>query len=91
MASAPETAGYGDVIQLDVTGEVVSAALMSPMSATHQTDTNARLVDLPMSGTGGTRTVQVPANPDLLPPGPYMLTVLDASGVPSEAKWVWIS
>ncbi len=91
VASAPEMAGYGDVIQLDVTGEVVSASLMSPMSATHQTDTNARLVDLPMSGTGGTRTVQVPANPDLLPPGPYMLTVLDASGVPSEAKWVWIS
>ena len=70
---------------------MVSASLMAPMSATHQTDTNARLVDLPLAGEGNTRTVQVPDNPNLLPPGPYMLTVLDAKGVPSEAKWVWIS
>ena len=91
LVQAPERAGYGDVLDLGVTGDVVSASLMAPMSATHQTDTNARLVDLPLAGEGGTRTAQVPDNPDLLPPGPYMLTVLDAAGVPSEAKWVWIS
>ena len=91
VVQAPESAGYGDVLELGVEGEVVSASLMAPMSATHQTDTNARLVDLPLAGEGNTRTVQVPDNPNLLPPGPYMLTVLDAKGVPSEAKWVWIS
>lgn len=88
---APESAGYGAAFELEVTGEVASASLMPPMSATHQTDTNARLVDLPIVGTGDVRTVQVPHNPNLLPPGPYMLTVVDADGVPSVAKWVWIS
>ena len=91
ITAAPAEASYGDVISLGVTGDVVSAALTSPMSSTHQTDTNARLVDLPIVGTGDTRTAQVPANANLLPPGPYMLTVLDSDGVPSMADWVWIS
>lgn len=87
---APVEATYGEILELTVGGEVVSASLMSPMSSTHQTDTNARLVDLPVVGTGGSLTAQVPVDPDLLPPGPYMLTVLDADGVPSVAEWTWI-
>lgn len=91
ILQAPETAGYGDIVDLTVEGEVTAASLMAPMSATHQTDTNARLIDLPLAGSGNARTVQVPDNPNLVPPGPYMLTVLDADGVPSQAKWVRIS
>ncbi|MFT4136215.1 galactose oxidase-like domain-containing protein [Microbacterium sp.] len=90
ITSAPQTLTYGEVFDLQLTGDVTSASLMSPMSSTHQTDTNARLVDLPIVGAGDTRTAQVPANPNLLPPGPYMLTVLDADGVPSTAEWVWV-
>jgi hypothetical protein len=91
IEQAPGSAGYGEAFELQVTGDVASASLMPPMSATHQTDTNARLVDLPIAGGGAVRTVQVPQNPNLLPPGPYMLTVLDSGGVPSVARWVWIS
>ncbi|KNC18758.1 hypothetical protein AC792_10350 [Arthrobacter sp. RIT-PI-e] len=89
--TSPEAASYGDTITLDVTGEPTTASLISPMSATHQTDTNARLVDVPLAGTGATRVAQIPDNPNLLPPGPYMLSVLDADGVPSIADWIWIS
>jgi hypothetical protein len=60
------------------------------MSATHQTDANARLVDLPIAGAGGLRSAQVPANKALLPPGPYMLTVKDANGTVSVARWITI-
>lgn len=84
----PGEATYGQNLTLAVSGSVVSASLTSPMSATHQADTNARLVDLPITDAGATRTVTVPANRALLPPGPYMLTVLDANGVPSPAKWI---
>lgn len=91
ILAAPATAGYGETLTLEVDGDARAASLLSPMSATHQTDTNARLVDLPMAGSGDTRTVQIPDNPNLVPPGPYMLTVLDAAGVPSTATWVWIS
>jgi len=91
ITAAPARASYGENIQVGVTGNVTSASLMAPMSATHQTDTNARLVDLPLSGADGSRTAQIPTNPNLLPPGPYMLTVLTADGIPSVARWVWIS
>jgi hypothetical protein len=90
VTSAPATAVNGQVISLGVTGNVATASLTSPSSPTHQTDTNVRLVDLPITGTGTSRTATVPANKALLPPGPYMLTVLDDQGVPSVAKWITV-
>ncbi|BCW79724.1 galactose oxidase early set domain-containing protein [Arthrobacter sp. NicSoilC5] len=91
VTAAPGSATYGQQISLQTTGTIKAAQLMSPMSATHQTDTNARLVDLPMTISGGTVNATIPNNPNMLPPGPYMLTVLDANNLPSIAKWVWIS
>lgn len=91
IVEAPRAASHGQQITLSTTGTIKAAQLMSPMSATHQTDTNARLVDLPMTSNGGTVNATIPANPNLLPPGPYMLTVLDTNNLPSIAKWVWIS
>ncbi|WP_354175940.1 galactose oxidase early set domain-containing protein [Arthrobacter nitrophenolicus] len=91
ITAAPGSAKYGQQMTLQTTGTIKAAQLMSPMSATHQTDTNARLVDLPMTTSGGTVSATVPGNPNLLPPGPYMLTVLDTNNLPSIAKWVWIS
>ncbi|MDQ0118033.1 hypothetical protein J2T22_001210 [Pseudarthrobacter defluvii] len=87
ITAAPTDATYGQAFNLGTTGNVISASLMSPGSATHQTDTNARLVDLPLSG-GATKTATIPANKALLPPGPYMLTVLNDVGVPSVAQWI---
>ena len=84
----PAEMTYGQNLTLAVTGNVASASLTSPVSATHQVDSNARLVDLAISEAGPTRNVTVPANRALLPPGPYMLTVLDTNGVPSLAKWI---
>jgi hypothetical protein len=91
ISQAPTSATYGQSFGLQVSGTIKSASLMSPMSATHQTDTNARLVDLPLTGSGTSLTATVPTNHNLLPPGPYMLTVVDTNNVPSVAKWVWIS
>ena len=81
----------GSTFTLNVPGDVKSASLIAPMSQTHQTDTNARLVDVPLAGDGAQRVAQIPDNPNLLPPGPYMLSVLDSTGVPSVAQWIWVS
>jgi hypothetical protein len=88
VTQAPVSVTYGESFAVGVAGDVQSASLLAPMSVTHQTDTNARLVDLPIAGTGDTRQATAPSNPALLPPGPYMLTVLDGNGVPSEARWL---
>lgn len=88
ITSAPATSTYGGKFNIGVTGDVQTASLTTLGSQTHQMDTNARLVDLPITGTGTTRAATVPANRNLLPPGPYMLTVLDSKGVPSVARVV---
>lgn len=88
VTAAPAAATYGQTFPLGTTGAVVSASLMSPGSATHQTDTNSRLVDLPVTGSAGSLSATIPSNHGLLPPGPYMLTVLDNQGVPSVARWI---
>jgi hypothetical protein len=62
--------------------------LVKPASVTHSTDPNQRLVELPFSGSGGSYTATIPANPNLTPPGWYMLFAVDSMGRPSVANWV---
>ena len=88
ITSAATDVTYGQSFGLGVTGTVTSASLTSPGSPTHQTDTNVRMIDLPITGSGTARSAVIPANRALVPPGPYMLTVLDDKKVPSVAKWI---
>lgn len=94
LSGTPGQAGYGEQIQfhVDLPGgsPIRWAQLTRPTSVTHQMDSNMRLVDLPVTVRDGVATAAVPANRNLLPPGPYLLTVTDSTGVPSEAAWVMI-
>ncbi len=44
-----------------------------------------------MSVDGTTIDLNVTSNPNMAPPGWYMLFVLDANGVPSVAQWVHLT
>jgi len=92
---APAAATYGQKITFGTTvaaGRTLKwAQLMRPMSVTHQMDSNMRLVDLPMTVENGVVTATLPANHNLLPPGPYMLNVTDSAGVPSISEWVMVN
>ncbi|MEA2184207.1 MAG: hypothetical protein QOF69_3392 [Solirubrobacteraceae bacterium] len=92
MTQVPAQASYGQQISFLVqsASTIRWAQLMRPMSVTHQMDSNMRLVDLPITVSGGVATVSLPANRNLLPPGPYMLNITDSAGVPSESAWVMI-
>jgi hypothetical protein len=93
ISGVPAFAAYGQNLTFNVSTPnktIRSAQLIRPMSVTHQMDSNMRLVDLPVVVQNGTATVSVTANRNLLPPGPYMLTVTDSDGVPSTASWVTI-
>ena len=56
---------------------VRDVSLIRAGSVTHQFDPNLRLVDVPFTETAGGLSLDVPDNPNLLPPGPYMLVVTD--------------
>jgi hypothetical protein len=93
ITSNPATMSYGGSYSLQLSTaakNIKYVSLMRPMATTHSTDTEQRLVDLPVSGTrsGSSLRVTVPTNQNLAPPGNYMLTVVDKNGIPSVAKWV---
>ncbi|WSS89624.1 galactose oxidase early set domain-containing protein [Streptomyces sp. NBC_01176] len=79
---------YGDTQRITVDRPVVKAELIRPAAVTHSSDPNQRFVDLPLSVDGDNVDLNVTSNPDLAPPGWYMLFAVDANGVPSVAKWV---
>ncbi|MFK4868790.1 galactose oxidase-like domain-containing protein [Streptomyces sp. CSMPJR101] len=79
---------YGDTQRITVDRPIAKAELIRPAAVTHSSDPNQRFVDLPLSVDGNNVDLNVSSNPDLAPPGWYMLFAVDAGGVPSVAKWV---
>ena len=57
-------------------------------SVTHAFDQSARLVPLTFVPGGRGVTVTFPTSRSAAPPGPYMLFLVNADGVPSEARIV---
>src|SRR5581483_10802770 len=65
------------------------AQLTRPMATTHSNDTQQRIIDLPFERHGFCEVrVQMPSEPNLAPPGWYMLTIVDKHRIPSPARWV---
>jgi hypothetical protein len=63
--------------------------LIRPMAVTHSDDTSQRLVDLPIEHHDVCHLhVTVTDNPNLAPPGWYLLFLCDHEGVPSVAEWI---
>lgn len=79
---------YGTSQTVTVDAPVLKAELIRPEAVTHSSDPNQRLVDLPMTVNGNTIGLNLTSNPNLAPPGWYMLFVVGTNGVPSVAKWV---
>jgi len=91
----PRSATYGQAVTFSATTsgakQIKWAQLLRPMSATHQSDPNLRLVDLPFTVNNGTVSAAITTNRNLLPPGPYMLQVVDTDGIPSVGQWITIN
>jgi hypothetical protein len=82
---------YGSTEQITTDSPIVSAELIRPAAVTHSSDPNQRFVDLPMTVNGNSIGLNVTSNPDIAPPGWYMLFVTNANGVPSVAQWVHLT
>ena len=81
---------YGSTNQITVDGPILKASLIRPEAVTHSSDPNQRYVDLPMTVNGNTIGLNLTSNPNLAPPGWYMLFVVGTNGVPSVAQWVQV-
>ena len=71
---------------------MASASLMRPGATTHSSDSEQRLVDLPLQlTTDDTVDLELPGESALAPPGRYLLFVATTEGVPSDGQWVHLS
>ena len=81
---------YGTTNQITVDTPILKASLIRPAAVTHSSDPNQRYVDLPMTVNGSTIGLNLTSNPNIAPPGWYMLFAVGANGVPSVAQWVHV-
>ncbi|HKY31063.1 MAG TPA: galactose oxidase-like domain-containing protein [Candidatus Polarisedimenticolia bacterium] len=91
VTSAPTSALYGQdfTVQTPDAASIASVALLRPNASTHAFEMEQRYVPLPFSQSGsGSLAVTAPFEPDVAPPGYYMLFLVNTSGVPSVARFV---
>ncbi|MEU8920944.1 kelch motif-containing protein [Kitasatospora sp. NPDC048545] len=91
VGGAPQAAKLGGTVNVGTSrpDAVATAKLIRPSSVTHVTDVEQRSVALDITGrTADGVSLALPGNPNLLPPGWYMLFLTDAAGTPSVAHWI---
>jgi hypothetical protein len=91
---APAEWAYGQTVTIQTpdAAHVKWASLVRNGVTTHSFNTSQRLVDLPIAIRGqGVLEVEVTDEPNLAPPGTYMLFLVNQQGVPSVATWVHLS
>jgi len=90
ITSIPSSIGYGQSFSVgfNKTPNIGRVNLVRLSSVTHAFNESQLFLTLPftVASKGSKLTVTAPANGRLAPPGPYMLFLLDAKGVPSVAK-----
>lgn len=90
---APDNTAPGQVLSFQVAdpSEVARVTLVKAGSVTHSLNVEQRFVELGFTTNGRRVDAGIPANSAVVTPGYYLLTVLDADGIPSESKMVRIA
>ena len=92
ITNAPASARYGQTFQVVTNRSVAGGAvLVAPAATTHGNDMHQRVIKVQTQTLANGLNVTVPASSALVPPGHYMLFVMDSAGIPSVARFVHIS
>ena len=92
ITSAPATVTYGGSLTIETpdASSIAKVVLIRPGATTHATNFDQRMVRLSFTRGAGTVTATVPLSANRLPPGYYMLFILNTSGVPAVAPFVQV-
>jgi hypothetical protein len=92
ITGAPNAINLGQTFAVTAnTPKIASVVLVAPGAVTHGNDMHQRFIKLQASAKGVNLRVTIPASSSLVPPGYYMLFIVDSNGIPSVAKFVRIS
>ncbi len=92
IAKAPGLAVWGGSIDITTpdAASIDSVVLVKLSSVTHSVNFEQRLVDLAFTSGDESLTATITDNPNVAPPGVYMLFILNDSGVPSVAEMITV-
>jgi galactose oxidase len=93
ISSAPSRLSYGQSLTVGTpdAGSIAKITLIRLSSVTHAFNQSQLINRLTFSVSGSTTlSVAGPKNANVAPPGPYMLFLVNAKGVPSKAKMVTV-
>jgi hypothetical protein len=92
ITSAPASVGYGQVFSVPTpnAAQITDVRWIRLGSVTHAFDMSARANTLTFTPTATGVDVTAPANPNLAPPGHYLLFILNRNGVPSEGQVIQV-
>jgi hypothetical protein len=92
ISSAPVSIGYNQAFTLGTANaaSVSKVTLVRLSSVTHAFNMNQRFIPLAFSKGSNALSVTSPANQNIAPPGHYLLSILNANGVPSVSKVIQI-
>ena len=93
ISSAPATVNYGETFKVGTPdpSAISRVTWVRLGSVTHAFDMNQRFNELSFTRVGGALNVAAPRSRTLVPPGHYLMFVLNFKGVPSVAKIVRIT
>jgi Domain of unknown function (DUF1929)/PKD domain len=90
ITAAPAAVGFGapfDVASASA-ASIRKVALVRLGAVTHSDNMEQRYIPLTFTAAATSLTATAPSNANVAPPGPYMLVIVDANGVPSVARMV---
>jgi hypothetical protein len=90
ISSAPNRVTYNAPFAISTPNatSIRKVALVRLGAVTHSVNMEQRYIPLSFTAGTGSLNATAPANPNVAPPGVYMLFAIDANGVPSVAKMV---
>lgn len=90
ISSAPSSLSLGETFTIGTpeAPSIGTVTLIRAGSTTHQVDTDQRSIPLSFTASGTSLNATVPTNGNLVPPGYYLLFIVNRDGVPSVAPWV---
>jgi hypothetical protein len=94
VSGAPTAINYGGsfTITTPTPADVSEVVLLRPGAVTHGYNMSQRGIELVISGVGpGTLDVDEPPQPNLAPPGWYLLFILNSSRAPSLGRWIRVT
>jgi len=94
ITGAPGTINYAGNFTINTLTplDISEVVLLRSGAVTHGFNMSQRGIELVITGTGaGTVNVQTPPEPNLAPPGWYLLFILNFDRTPSEGRWIRVT